>query len=1108
MYTVWSFFTHKRNFSFLVLGALIVAGLFSVFSIQKESNPEVKIPMGIVTTTLPGASAADMETLVTNEIETVLAGSLSNVNQITSVSQQGVSTVTVEFNASADLDKSIQDLKDRVDTVVSELPEDASDPRVFEVDFSQQPVLTFAVAGDLPPSEFATLGRQLEDNLESIPGVSSVSVSGAPEREVQVIVRQEALQSFGLSLADVVSAIRRSNVNIPVGAIEMNGVSYNLQFEADIADTSEVGNIIVASENGRLIYVRDVALVADGLSEMTSLSRVSVDGEPSMPSLSFDVQKRTGGNVTEITRAVNERLEELQQQDGLLEGLTVVTIFDTGDYLLQDLITLSTSGILAVVLVMIVLFLTIGWRESLVAGLSIPISFMIAFLGLLMSGNTLNFISLFALILSVGILVDSAIVIVEGIHTNMRAWMKAEKDAAVVPTNPLMRTVAIRSSDFGEVDKKSAALKTIRDFHTPVTAGTMTTVAVFVPLFFISGIVGEFIKSIPFTIIFVLLASLVVALGFVPLIASLVLKRRMTSRLEERQEEYTNRALAWYKGILSRFLHDRTLSNRFLALVIGLFFATPILPIKGMFAAAIFCAIVSGTLYLLLERNIRWLILMPALIASIVLASVLTTFLPSFATMKVEFFPVGDEDFLIVEMELPEGTVLDASELEARKVEEILYTEPTIESFVMTVGGSSAYSGTGASAGSKLANAFVQLYGDRNETSAEVADRLSESLSSIQTSEIRVTQLAGGPPVGTPVLITFRGEDLEQLEMLAVEAARILETIEGTNAITTSTKDDSLEFLLTVNKAKAAVLGVDPAAIADTVRTAVYGSTATTINVEEDIDVVVQMALNRDYLDPHDTNQTTIDAVKQLTIQTPNGPVLLGSVVDVELARGSAAIRHDDEKRIATAESQLADGGNVALIVAEFERRAAEELTVPEGVEMVIGGQNEETDQSFAEMGYAIIAGLVLMFSIIVLMFNSFRHAIYVIAPAFLSFIGIALGLTLTGNALSFPALMGLIALVGIVVNNSIILIDVMNSLRREHPEWDKAQFVLEGASSRLRPILLTTTTTVIGIVPLLFTASFWAPLALSIIFGLSFAVIITLVMIPIIYFRNPGSID
>lgn len=1083
MYPIWSFFTRKKNFTYLVLTALIVTGVFSVLSIQKESNPEVQVPIGIVSTSLPGASATDIETLITNKVEKALAGSLSDVKKVTSVSSNGVSSVTVEFDADADIDKSIQDLKDEIDTIVPELPEEATDPFVGQIDFSQEPVVTFAVSGNIAPTEFTRLGRALEDDLEAVAGVSSVNISGFQQREVQVVVNSESLRAYNLSLTDVTNAIRQSNATLPVGSIEFDGVAYNLQFEADIDDPSEVAAIPVTTVGGQPIYVRDVASVSDGLTETTSLSRVSLNGNPSKQALSFNVQKQAGGNVTDITGAINERLAELQKPGELLDGMEVLIIFDTGELLLQDLSTLTNSGLVSVVLVMLILFLTIGWRESLVAGLSIPLSFMIAFAGLLVSGNTLNFVSLFALILSVGILVDSAIVVVEGIHSNMKSD----------PTG----------------DKKQAALKTIRDFHTPITAGTMTTVAVFFPLFFISGIVGEFIKSIPFTAISVLFASLVVALGFIPMIASLVLRRRNMSKMEDRQEEFTHRVHSWYREKLLLILGHRRRENMFIALIIGLFFATPVLPIKGVFAAIIFCAIVGGAFYYFLMRDIRWRYLIPGTLLSIAGAGFIISFLPAFLTLQVEFFPTGDEDYLIVEMELPQGTVLDASELEARKIEEILYTEPDIQSFVMTVGASSAYSGTGGGSGAKFANAFIELKEDREHTSLELGDILAEKLSVIKSSEVRVTQLAGGPPVGTPVVITFKGDDLDEIEQLAVDAARILRSIEGTNAVTTSTKDDNTEFVLSIDKAKAAAVGLNPQLIALTLRTAIEGSEATTINTpEQDIDVIVVQNLNPGYRDPHDTNEVTIDVVKNIEIQTQNGSVLLGSVLETNVQKGSTAIRHEDERRVASASSELADGGNVAEIIAEFSTRAESELTIPDGVEMILGGENQETDQSFAEMGYAIIAGLILMFAIIVLMFNSFRHALYVIAPAFFSFIGIALGLTISGNALSFPSLMGLIALVGIVVNNSIILIDVMNGLRVQHPNWDTEAVVLDGATSRLRPILLTTLTTVIGIAPLLFASSLWAPLALSIIFGLSFSVFITLLFIPVIYLRNPGVIE
>jgi len=658
------------------------------------------------------------------------------------------------------------------------------------------------------------------------------------------------------------------------------------------------------------------------------------------------------------------------------------------------------------------------------------------------------------------------------------------------------------------VSKVEAALKTIREFHAPVTAGTMTTIAVFVPLFFISGIVGEFIKSIPFTVISVLLASLLVALGFVPLIASVLLRRFNLSKLEVKQEEFTKSTLVWYKKQLQKVLGYRNRENLFLAVVIASFFASFLLPIKGLLAAVLYTTLIGGTLFWLLQKNVRWLYLLPVTLVVLVVGGFMVNFVPNFLQMKVEFFPAGDEDYLIVEMELPEGTVLEASEFEARKIEEILYQEKDIQSFVMTVGSGSAFAG--GSSGTKFANAFIELKEDRENTSAELMDILTEKLSVIKSSDIRVTQIAGGPPVGTPIVISFYGNDLDELESLATEAARILKEIPGTNAVTTSAKNDNLEFVLTVDKDKVAALGLNPSLVALTLRNAIEGSKATTINTTDgEVDVVVKLDLNPASSDPHTTNETTLDAVRNIEIRTPSGEsVILASLLTTSLEKSNQSIVHENEKRVATAESELSDGGNTAIINQEFLKRAETEIDLGEGVEMVVGGQNEETDQSFAEMGYAIIAGMILMFSIIVLMFNSFRHAVYVILPAFFSFIGIALGLTLTGKALSFPALMGLITLIGIVVNNSIILLDVMNNRRKENPNEDIMTTVLEGSASRLRPILLTTVTTVIGIIPLLFTADFWTPLALSIIFGLSFSVIVTLLFIPIIYLRNPGKIN
>ena len=979
MYSFWSLFIEKKSFSFLLLVTLVAFGLSSVIEIPKESNPKVEIPIGIVTTVLSGASALDIEKLITNKLEDGIKNNLDNINDLTSTSRQGVSSIVIEFEANADLNKSIQELKDEVDKVVPELPDEATDPLVFQVDFSNDPIIIFAIFGELPESEFLRIAESLEDEIKEVQGVSDVSISGKRDREVQIIVNKEALSTFGLSLTDVISAIRATNSTFPVGSITVSDIEYNVQFKGDIENTAEIADIAILAAGGEPIYIRDLGVVVDGFTKINTISRASVGGKPSKTSFSFNVFKNSGGDITKITAEVRDKLEDLQKPGKLLADLDTLTVFDSGERLNA-------------------------------------------------SGNTLNFVSLFSLILAIGILVDSSIVIVEGINTKMKMWM----------------------------DKKEAALTTIKEFHWPLTSGTMTTIAVFAPLFLISGITGEFIAAIPFTIIFVLLASLLVALGLIPLIASILMRRRLTSKMEERQIYYAKKVQNWYAGKLNSFIGVKRK-----------------------------------------ERIFIW---------SIIILFIVALSLPAVGAVKVIFFDQDDSDFLLVEIEQPQGTVLSKTDLEARKVEEILYTEPDIESFTLTVGATSAFND--GQSGAKFANIFLLLRESRTRNSTEIVSSLREKFATIRSSEIRINQPNTGPPTGTPVVIKFLGDDLDALDRVVGRAADILRTIPGTSDVTTSTKDDGTEFILEIDKAKAVELGLNISLVSQNLRAAVHGIEATTIKGnDKDIEVIVKLNLNPDYLDPHDTARANIEAVRQIEIQSPNGPILLGSVLTTSIGKNSTAIRHENRSRIATVGSELTASGNAREIANQFRERASE-LNIPSGITMKIGGENEDVDQSFKDMFRSLIIGLTLMFAILVLQFNSYRHALYVLSIVPLSLTGILFGLMLTGKALSFPSLLGFIALSGIVVNNSIILIDTMNNLRRKNRGRPIREIVIEGATSRLRPILLTTVTTVIGIIPLTFASELWAPLAFSIMFGLTFSLVITLLLVPILYNWKPGEID
>lgn len=1032
MYPIWKFFIQRRQFSYLVLATLTVVGLFAVFSIPKESSPEVSIPVGIVTVILPGASAEDVELLITDKVEQALLGTLENVSSITSSSRDSMAMISVEFDADADLDKSIQDLKDKVDTVVPELPEEANDPVVSEVNFVNQPFTTFAIGGNRTPEELTSIAEALDDELSSISGVSDVVISGARDREVRVVVRPEALAAFGLSMNDVIGGIARANSSLPVGSLEVGGIRYPLEFEGDIVDPEEVANLPIAQSGPTAVYVRDVADVTVGLSREDSVSRVSVNGEPSVPAITVNVFKRTGGDILAINRRVEERVAELQEPGELLDGLTFLLIYSAANDIGHDLSKLSRTGLETVALVMLVLFLTVGWREALVAAVSIPISFIIAFIGLDWSGNTINFVSLFSLILAVGILVDAGIVIVEGMYTQIVKGMR----------------------------RRDAALYAVKLYERPLSIGILTTVAVFVPLFFISGVVGEFIATIPFTVIFVLLASLFVALVFVPLIGMSTLSKHAAHEHATWQDNLTANLQGRYRGFLNRVFDNPKMM-----------------------------------------RLIKW---------GLIGGFVLSIAFPVVGIVNVEFFPGEDGKIILVDVERAQGTPLETTDLTLRQIEEILYENTDISSFSVTAGGSSQFSNNPQSGGS-LGNFFINLpeNTEREKTSAEIVAEIRKATAGIRDAEVRVSEPSGGPPVGTPVVIEFAGEDLEALKRTSGAAAEILKAIPGTANVRAGDTNDTLAITLSVDRAKAKALGLDPAMVGGILRTAVSGTEATTIRRNgEDIDVTVVAALDPTFKDPFKTDIANPDALLALQVPTANGSVPLGSIVTATVGQGATVINHEDGKRLVTASSELAPDGNTASVVGEFQKRAEAELDLPAGVTMSVGGENEETNRSFAEMGFAFLAGILLMLAVLMFELNSFRHSLYILAVVPLTMVGIMIGLALTRLPLSFPSLLGIIALAGIIVNHTILLIDVINHLRREHPEMSIREVVIEGAVTRLRPITLTNVTTVVGMVPLALAGGLFGPLAIAIMFGLAFAGVITLLLVPILYYQKPGALE
>jgi len=1024
MHNLWIFFLKKRAFTYMLMASLTIGGLYSLSIIPKESSPEVVIPIGIVTTTLRGAGAEDVEKLITNKLEDEVAN-VDNINKVTSSSREGVSVVVAEFNAKADIDKSIADLKEAVDRAAPSFPAEADDSVVSKVNFADQPIVIVSVSTDLSSRALTTLADELKDELKKINGISRVEISGIREREVGVVLKKQALDKYQLSIEQVVSALSSSNASFPIGNITVSNIDYPVIFRGAIDEPSQLPDIAVAVQGGIPVYLRDIAFVADGLDISQTFTRQSIDGTPSAQAITLNVYKKSGGDVTVIANAVNEKIVGLEKS--LLLGSSVVVSFDRGELVKKDLRDLTKVGLETTALVMLMLFLTLGWRESLVAALSIPLSFVIGFIGLYASGNTINFLSLFSLILAIGILVDSGIVITEAIHTRRKKY-----------TNP-----------------DDAAIASIREYAWPLIAGTMATVAFFAPLFFLSGIVGKFIASIPFTLIFVLIASLVVALGMVPLLALLVTNKESSNVLEHKQEEYFVIVQKKYKQFLGTFLDSKKYQNIFLVTLVLLFFASLTLPFIGL--------------------------------------------------VKVSFFPQDDQDFVYVSVERRQGTPLAQTDVSVREVEELLYDYRYAQSFVSTVGASSAFADDGGGRSTKLANITILLKENRDKTSTEIIDDLRVRLAPITSATVRVAQGNNGPPSGNPVLIKFLGNNLDELSLAVEKAERLLSSIPGTLDVETSLRNDGTQFVITIDRTKAAEYGISSARVAQILRTAVSGVTATTIKkLEQDIDVLVKLDLNSSFVNPEDTSITTVDSIRQIPVATPSGTVIMGSLIDIHAEQSRAVISHEAQKRVASVSSKLITGTTALEVTSKFQGRV-EELGIPATVRVVVGGENEDVNKTFSEMGLALLTGTLLALAILVLEFNSFRFTIYLILIIPLSFIGVLVGLALSRQALSFSSMLGIIALAGVIINHAIILLDSVLHTLREGKNLPLREAVIEASAARLRPIFLTTVTTVIGMIPLTMASALWGPLAFTIMFGLSFAMVLTLLFIPVLFYRWPG---
>jgi HAE1 family hydrophobic/amphiphilic exporter-1 len=1036
------FFRHP-HLLILALFAIIAAGWYGVTSMPLESAPELKIPIGIVTTVYPGASPTDVEQLVTEKLEEPLQ-SLDDLDTISSISAEGVSTIIVEFDASADIDDSLDELRKEVDSAQSELPNGAQDSNVVEVRPADEAIITISLAGNYAPDDFKRYADELEGELESITGVSKVVINGLERKEMQVLVNIQALEGFDLTITDISNAIGAEHLDVPIGSLRTDGFRYQASWRGQFDNADELQRLVVASKGGQNIYLNDVADVREVFAASSSETKLyrSTTGE-STNTVTLQVFKKLGADLVEIADEV-KRTATLFKSNSMPPASELLFTNDLSQLIRDDIRTLLVSALQTIALIGLVLFLTVGRKEATVAALSMPILYLMAFIALNYLGSTFNFLVLFALIISLGVVVDNAIVIVEGIYDN-------QKKHHLTPNEAALASVAL--------------------YRGPLLSGTLTTIAAFLPLALMTGIIGQYVGHIPKTINVTLVASLISALFIVPAVAAWLLNRG--SNLRSRApylEQYIDRLKQWYIVKLRAILPSR-------------------------------------------KRRFKW-------IGGMVLALIASFLLPIVGLLKVELFPGEEADSFFISIEAPAGTALENTKVIATEVEDMLVGLADIDYYIAAYGADAVGGGGGdlvsiGGAGSNVANITVELLdqSQRMQSSTVTVSELKTKVKAITAAEVFISEPVNGPPVGAPVDLRITGDNLSDIERFAKVIQRELEQIEGAIDVQNNIEPSTGDFEVTPKRDRLAYFGISSQQIAQILRTAVFGNDSidiirsgeeTPIVIRLDFrsqdcisDTVTQLLEKRDAKTICKLEPQTVSQLENLKIVTPRGEIALSELVDITLKPAVTSISHEDGDTVVGVTANVVEGMVPNDVIAKLQSRI-DELTIPEGMKVLFGGEAEDQAESFASLFRAMILAVVLIFMILVYQFGSFKQVFIIMFTIPLALIGVFFGVFLLGKNLTFPGMIGLAALAGIVVNDAIVLIDKINS--NKESGMSVLESVLDGAHERLQPIIITTLTTSLGMLPLIFTGDLFSDLAVTVSVGIIFATLLTLVMVPVFY--------
>jgi hydrophobic/amphiphilic exporter-1 (mainly G- bacteria), HAE1 family len=1042
---------------YLGMVLLTLLGLYYYAILPRESKPEVMFPKIKVNVNYPGASPADVEALVTNKLEAALSG-IDEIEFLTSSSLAGRSEIQIDFFPEVNIDDKTNEVNQAV-LSVKDLPEEVETPLVKVSTTANRPFMVLSLSGDLSPSDLKDAADILSVELLSINGVNDIKITGDQSAEIRITVDPARLAEFNLNIEALTQAVRIRHKDTPAGDAVLDGTHYYIRVLGAYTNVEDIRKTLIPIAGGDPIFLKDVAVVEETYKPVSNYSRRSVqlgtDNASMKSAITISLYRDGGTDIIRPSEEANALVES--RGDGRFpDELDILVIQDDALKVRDDLAAVLSNAVSGLLIVVLVLFLFLGLKEALITALIIPFSLFISFIALSSAGMTFNTMTLLAMIIALGLLVDNAIVVVENV-------------------------VMYRGKG---LSRYQAAIEGTAEVAPSILAATLTTMAAFIPLASMGGRIGLIISVIPITIIFIIGASLLIAMTVTPTLSSRILSKK-TGVHEPRKfsivREFIEAVLVVALFMLAFFTNGRPgLLSFFMGLIMAVIF---IIRIFSRYKKINTFDKIASKYKTFLEKllgNRRNIMIVP-LIALIALLAVLSTI--PLGLLKIELFPVMDESSLYVVISTPQFSTLDDTDKVTRKIENILLDLDGIDTIYSEVGVDSMRE-------SEIVMNLKSI-DERGWTTKEIVPTLLKQFMTIPGAKITIGTSAGGKTANSPIQIKLIGDDMDDLSNSANELLKILSTIEGIASPYVDLESGYPEVQVLMKPIIAADLGIDATTLGNIVKNVISGQLAGTL-LTSDGSLSLRFATDDKKID-------SVQDLEKILITLKDGSrIPLTHVATLVETRGIGTIRHSFGDRTVTLYAQLMPDANIRDIVTEFDTQAGSGI-LPEDLRYEWSGEAADLDASLSEMTVNLALALLVVFLILAVQFDSLTQPLVILLSVPMAIIGVFSGLLLTGNNFGLYAFMGVIALVGIAVNDAIVLVDTVNRNRKEGMSITEA--LSDAGKSRFGPVLATTLTTIGGILPLAFKDENFAQLSISLIFGLMASTILTLIVLPNIYY-------